>query len=83
MAADELEVVMVRGDDAGAVGPRSERDKHVEVEVAEFFRGKTASRINRAEKLARLDPILLGGRENTMILCESDEEVAFERSLGE
>lgn len=77
MAADELEVAMVGGDQASAMGAGGEGDEHVEVKVAKLFGREAVPGVDGAEKLAGFDPIFLGGSEDAVIPGEGEEKFAF------
>ena len=77
VAIDHFEIGAVRSDQAGAMRAGGERDEHVEMQIAELIRCKTAICANFSQYLPRLQPILFRGSQGWMIPAQGPQKFLF------
>src|SRR5271157_6430461 len=82
MAVDQFEIGAVGSDEACAMRSRSQGNKHIEMQVAQFLRVKSAVRADLRQQLSRLQPIPCGRRKNGMIALQGAEKFPFCRFAG-
>ena len=62
--------------------PRRQRDQHIEVQIAQFFRCEPSIIPDSCQNLARFNPIILGRGENWMAALEGTDKMPLGGLIG-